>query len=421
MQTVEISPRELVEYDGNAKIHSRKQINAIKASIENFGFVNPVVAWHNSEGNAEIVCGHGRVEAALLLELDKVPVVFVDHLNDDQRRALTLIDNQTSIMTGMDEDKLKAELERIENIDFGQYDFNVEEIEQVEFQQDEVPEEIEPKCKSGQLWQLGEHRLICGSCLDEKTMSRLMGKDKARLLLTDPPYNVGYIGKGLQHRDKIANDKMANTEFEKFLTDAFKNAKQACEQRCGFYIWCSSVMFKEFISAIQKNNYHYSYCLVWVKKSFVISFGHYNHKHEPCLYGWVGKESYYFINDKTLSTVEEEPSFDPEQASKEDLIKFAKKVMDEQYCDVWREPKRIRKSEIHPTMKPVALFGKAIVNSTRKGDIVLDIFAGSGTTVIACEQAGRKARVVELEPKYCDAIIRRWEEETGETAVLLDA
>lgn len=420
MQTVEINPRELVEYDGNAKIHSRKQINAIKASIENFGFVNPVVAWHNGDGQAEIVCGHGRVEAALLLELDKVPVVFVDHLNDDQRRALTLIDNQTSIMTGMDEDKLKAELERIENIDFGKYDFNVEEIEQVEFEQDELPEEIEPKCKPGQLWQLGEHRLICGSCLDEKIMSKLMGEDKARLLLTDPPYNVGYVGKRTQ-RDKIANDKMGSVEFEKFLSNAFKNAKQVCADRCGFYVWCSSIMYRENIAALQDNGYNYRHDIVWVKNNFVISFGHYNKKHEPCLYGWIGENSYYFINDKSLSTVEEELTFEPEKASKEELVKFAKKVMDESYCNVWRESKRVQNSKEHPTMKPVSLFGKSIVNSTKKGDIVLDIFAGSGTTIIACEQAGRKARCVELEPKYCDVIIRRWEEETGETAVLLDA
>lgn len=418
MQTVEVKPGELVEYEGNVKIHSTKQIDVIKESIQEFGFVNPVVAWHNANGEAEIVCGHGRVEAALLLGLETIPVVFVDHLNDDQRRALTLVDNQTTLMTGLDEEKLKAEIERIKNIDFEKYNFNVEEIEQVEFTQDEVMEEVEERCKEGQIWELGEHRLACGSCLDYDLVKKLMGEEKAYLLLTDPPYGVNYQGGIEQKRKKIENDNLRDEEFLTFLTKAFGNAKSFCHIHSSFYIWFAdtrSVVFKE---ALEKNKFQVKSTLMWIKNHFTLGRGDYQHIYEACFYGYIGSSKHFFINSRALSTLLRDDKLNPQKASKEELQAWVENIQKQVKTDVMYHD-RPMSSKLHPTMKPVGVFGECIVNSSKVGEIVIDPFAGSGTTIIACEQAGRKARCVELDPHYCDVIINRWEEETGGTAKLL--
>lgn len=381
---IEYVPIDSIEpYENNARKHGKKDLASIQKSIEEFGFNDPIGVWNN-----KIVEGHGRLLAAKELGLKKVPVIRLDNLTDEQRRAYTLAHNKTAELSDWDYDVLAEELKDIADIDMSEFGFDMSAIpEDLDIVEDEVPDvPEEPKTKRGEVWQLGAHRVMCGDSTNPEDMRVLMGGVEADLYLTDPPYNVDYTGK-TKDALKIENDTMGNDDFRQFLQDAFLVARNNMKAGAAFYIWHADSEGYNFRGACFDVGLTVRECLVWVKNSLVLGRQDYQWQHEPCLYGWVqGTHSWY--SDRKQTTV---LNFD-----------------------------RPSRNAEHPTMKPVALFDYLIRNSTKKGDVVLDSFGGSGTTIIACEQNGRKGYCMELDPKYVDVIINRWEQLTGEKAVLVN-
>ena len=388
----EIPIAELVPYANNAKKHTRAQLDAIENSIKEFGFRAPVIVWRNEDGAPEVVAGHARTTAAKNLGMKTVPCVSCDDLTDAQRRALTLVDNQTTMMTGWDEDLLAYELDTLSSeFDMNDFGFTDEMADYClsSVEEDTVPEVFECKAKRGEIWQLGDHVLMCGDATSEADMKRLIeaGGGSADMLLTDPPYNVSYEGK-TEDALTIENDSWSSDEgFVEFLRGAFSCALGAMSPGAAFYVWYADVQSANFLEAAKRAGMTIRQLLVWAKNTFSLGRRDYQWRHETCLYGWKDGAAHYFFDSRTETTV----------------LEFDK-------------PSR---SEEHPTMKPVELFAYLIRNSSRPGDLVLDPFAGSGTTVVACEQLKRRAAVIELDPHYCDVIIARWESLTGKKAELL--
>ena len=382
---------QLKPYEKNAKIHTPEQIEQIKNSIQEFGMNDPIGIW--GEENL-IVEGHGRLIACKELGFDEVPVIRLDSLTDEQRRAYTLVHNQTTMNTGFDLDVLNEELDNID-IDMSDYGFDIEidDIEEgTEVKEDDAPEvkDGEPKAKRGDIYQLGRHRLMCGDSTSSDDVFKLVGGNTSPavdLLITDPPYNVDYTGK-TKDALKISNDSMDADTFHDFLYNAFINAFSTMKGGASFYVWYVSKEVVNFSTALADAGLSVKQELIWNKNSLVMGRQDYQWKHEPCLYGWKETDSHHWYGDRKQTTV----------------IDFD----------------RPTKSELHPTMKPVGLFDYQIKNSTKKCDNVLDLFGGSGTTIMACEQNGRNAYVMEYDPHYIDVIIERWENFTGQKAKLLN-
>ena len=373
----------LTPYEKNTKKHDKTQINNVAESIRQYGFVQPIVV----DKNDVIVIGHCRYEAAKKLKLETVPCVCVDDLTDEQVKALRIVDNKSN-ESPWDMEFLADELAEVDLSAFD-FDFGIEDEEETEIVEDEAPEvdeDAEPIAKLGDIWQLGRHRLMCGDSTSIQDVEKLMGGQLANMLLTDPPYNVAYEGK-TKDRLTIQNDSMDNDRFRQFLRDAFSSADAVMKQGAVFYIWHADSEGYNFRGACFDIGWKVRQCLIWNKNSMVMGRQDYQWKHEPCLYGWKEGASHLWASDRKQTT-----------------------VIDYQ---------RPTKAEIHPTMKPVGLFDYQIKNNTKGGDIVLDLFNGSGTTIMACEQNGRVARCMELDPRYVDACIKRWESFTGERAVLL--
>ena len=402
LQIEEIDIDCLVPYENNAKEHTRAQIDAVEASIKEFGFRNPVIVWRNADGMLEVVAGHARITAAKNLGIRKVPCVSCDDLSDAQRRAYTLVDNQTTMMTGWDSDMLAYELDVLsDEFDMTSLGFTDEMVgmaDEVEAEDDEMPEVVECRAKRGEIWQLGAHRIMCGDSTCREDVEKLVEGGFCDLLLTDPPYNVA-LGQHMRpselkqlHRRTdglvIENDSWEDEDaFVQFLKSAFDNAMAALNPGAAFYIWHADNQRMNFLKACEQSGMTIRECLVWAKNTFALGRQDYQWRHEPCLYGWKDGAAHNWYSDRKQSTVLE---FDKPSANAE-----------------------------HPTMKPVGLMAYLIQNSTKRGDTVLDVFGGSGSTLIACEGTGRKCLSMELDPHYCDVIIARWEELTGEKAVLV--
>lgn len=371
-------------YERNARAHGKDDVKAIKKSIEEFGFNDPIGVWNN-----QIVEGHGRLLAAKELGMEQVPIIRLDELTDEQRKAYALAHNKTAELSDWDFDMLAAELQDLNDIDMSAFGFDIDKFveEQSEIVEDEAPEPPkEPKSKVGEVWALGAHRVMCGDATKPENIEKLLGGVQADLYLTDPPYNVDYTGK-TKDALKIENDKKSNDDFRQFLQDSFLAAKQNMKAGAAFYIWHADSEGYNFRGACFDIGWKVRECLVWVKNTLVLGRQDYQWQHEPCLYGWnEGAHSWY--SDRKQTTV----------------LKFDKPA---------------RNGE-HPTMKPVALFDYLIKNSSKAGDIVLDSFGGSGTTIMACEQNGRRGYCMELDPRYVDVIINRWEQFTGQKATKID-
>lgn len=370
-------------YARNAKKHDDKQVANVAESIKQFGWQQPIVC----DADGVIIIGHCRLLAAKKLGLKKVPVKTVDNLSEEQVKKLRALDNKLN-ESEWDFDLLADD---IGELDFSGFDIdwglpeNEEEKEIIEDEAPEVDEEHESICKLGDVWQLGRHRLICGDSTDKATVEMLMDGKKANLCVTDPPYNVNYEGK-TEEKLKIGNDSMSNEEFEKFLTSSFLVINDILLEGGCFYVWHASRSQIEFENALNLSGLKVRQQLIWVKNSMVLGRQDYQWRHEPCFYGWKeGTHNWY--SDRKQTTVLE---FDRPTANKE-----------------------------HPTMKPIALIAYQIKNSSKKDEIVFDGFGGSGSTLIACEQTGRKCYTCELDPKYCDVIIKRYENLTGQKAVKL--
>lgn len=385
MNIVELKLGEVRPYEKNPRKND-EAVKFVAESIKQFGFKVPIVIDHNGV----IVAGHTRYKAAKKLKMETVPCIVADDLTEEQIKAFRLADNKVAEKAEWDFDLLADEMEELFDFDmtvFGFEEMNLEEAE--EAQEDdydgEVPEE--PKAKLGDIYMLGNHRLMCGDSTSITDVEKLMGGVQADMLLTDPPYNVDYEGK-TKDKLKIENDKMDNDNFRQFLVDAFSNADMAMKPGAVFYIWHADSEGYNFRGACFDTGWKVRQCLVWNKNVMVMGRQDYQWKHEPCLYGWKDGASHLWAADRKQTTV----------------IDF----------------KRPTKNDLHPTMKPIGLFDYQIKNNTKGGDVVLDLFGGSGTTIMACEQNGRKAYTMEFDPRYVDVIIDRWEKFTGEKAVLLN-
>lgn len=422
----------LIPYANNARTHSDDQIKKIQASLREFGFVNPVLI----DANHGIIAGHGRVEAAKREGIAEIPCVFVEHLTDAQKRAYILADNRLAELAGWDMDAVRIEMERLAEDGFGieitGFEFDdipMGKVAEDDFDADAAAEEtIEPTTKLGDIWQLGRHRLMCGDSTDKATVDRLMDGQKADMLLTDPPYNVDYgekaeainpYGYNFSPRH-IENDKMSDSEFLAFLTKAFKNARNSIKPGGSFYIWHAFVTLYEFETALKSAGMQTRQQLIWNKNSLVLGRQDYQWKHEPCLYGWIDGAAHYFVDDRKQTTVYEDAIPDFRKMKKDELIDILSDIYSDKISATVINENRPSSSQEHPAMKPVKLIARLIKNSSRQEELVLDLFGGSGSTIIACEQLNRICYMMELDPKYCDVIIKRWETLTGQKAVLLN-
>ena len=367
----------------------RKNDNAVKyvaESIKEFGFKVPIVI----DRNGVIVAGHTRYKAAKQLKMKTVPCLVADDLTDEQVRAFRLADNKVAEQAEWDFDLLDDELAQILDIDMDAFGFlnDIDEKTEEATEDDyEINPPEEPKAKLGEIYQLGRHRLMCGDSTILNDVEKLMGGARADMLLTDPPYNVNYEGK-TKDKLKIQNDKMQNDNFRQFLADAFLNADTVMKPGAVFYIWHADSEGYNFRGACFDVGWRVRQCLIWNKNSMVMGRQDYQWKHEPCLYGWKDGAGHLWASDRKQTTI----------------INFDKPT----------------RSDKHPTMKPIPLFDYQVKNNTKGDDIVLDLFAGSGTTIMACEQNGRRGYCMEYDPKYVDVIIDRWETFTGQKAILIN-
>lgn len=423
MLQIELVPITAIKpYENNAKIHTREQIEQIKKSIVEFGNNDPIAI----DGEGVIIEGHGRLMALQELGYTEVEVIRLGHLNEEQRKAYTLVHNKLTMNTGFDLDILAEELQAIETINMKDYDFDldinddmvIEDIEEDNFSP-EVPEEA--KAKRGQVYQLGEHRLMCGDSTSPADVQKLMGDDQADCLLTDPPYNVNYGGDAhspaaCKHR-VIENDNLTDSDFYKFLLAFYQNAEAALKPGGSFYIWHADSEGYNFRKALRDAGLQLRQTLIWNKNSLVLGRQDYQWKHEPCLYGWKDGAGHYFTSSRSETTVIEDEVPDFSKMKKEELVQMLQSVYSQATTVI--DEMKPSKSDLHPTMKPLRLMAYLIQNSTRKGEIVLDLFGGSGSTLIAAEETKRRCRMMEYDPRYVDVIIQRWEEQTGQKAWLL--
>ena len=363
-------------YEKNAKKHSQTQIKNVAESIREFGWQQPIVV----DENYVIIIGHCRYEAAKLLKLDEVPIAIAK-LNEEQANKLRLLDNKTN-ESEWDIDLL---MDQIPELDFGNYedlDWGLPEekydIEEDEFDIDSALNEIqEPIAKPGDIFKCGRHYVMCGDSTLLNDVKKLMQGNKADLLLTDPPYNVDYEGTA----GKIENDNMEDVEFREFLKKAFSNANEVMKPGAAFYIWHADSEGFNFRGACNDIGWKVRQCLIWNKHTLVMGRQDYQWKHEPCLYGWKEGAAHKWYSGRSETT-----------------------VLD------YDRPKH---NDLHPTMKPLELFSYLVQNSSKKNNIVLDLFGGSGTTLIVCEQLERICFMMELDPKYFTVTIKRWEDYTG--------
>ena len=368
----------------NARKHSDEQIKELRRSLREFGFVNPLLI----DKDKKIIAGHGRLTAAIAEGMTAVPCIYVEHLTEALRRAYMLADNRLAEHASWDITLLNEELKFLDDLGFDISITGFEPVTSMEAVDDGYEPELptEPKSKAGQIYRLGRHRLMCGDSTKPEDVALLMNGAQADLLLTDPPYNVDYKGK-TKDELTIENDAQSDDAFQSFLVQAFTNAQEHMKPGAVFYIWHADSNGYLFRAAAREAGLTVRQCLIWVKNAMVMGRQDYQWKHEPCLYGWKEGAGHLWASDRKQTTVLE---FDRPTRSKE-----------------------------HPTMKPIPLFDYQMQNNTKGGDIALDLFGGSGTSIMAAEQNGRNCYMMEYDPRYVDVIIDRWEKFTGETAVLV--
>lgn len=393
MKIVQKQVSDLIPYISNSRIHSDEQVAQIAASIKEFGWTNPILI----DGANGIIAGHGRLMAARKLGYTQVPTIELKDLSEAQKKAYIIADNRLALNAGWDNVMLKVELEHLAELGFDLEltGFTLDEIDAltpIEItagltdEDDAPPVPQEPKTKPGDIYQLGKHRLMCGDSTSIDDLERLCDGQAVDLWLTDPPYNVAYEG-GTKEKLTIKNDSMGDDQFRQFLRDAYTAADAVMKAGAVFYIWHADSEGYNVRGAAKDASWNVRQCLIWKKSSLVLGRQDYQWQHEPCLNGWKEGAAHLWAADRKQTTILE---FDKPNRNGE-----------------------------HPTMKPVGLFEYQMLNNTKGGDIVLDSFGGSGTTLIAAEKNGRVARLMELDPKYCDVIVKRWEDFTGKKAVLI--
>lgn len=381
----------ITPYARNSRTHSEEQVAQIAASIREWGWTNPVLV----DEDGGLIAGHGRLLAAHKLGLTQIPTMVAKGWSEAQKKAYVIADNKLALNAGWDLEMLAVELGDLQGFDFDLMltGFSDDELSKLLAEKtegltdpDEIPNppEIPVSCP-GDVWLLGKHRLMCGDSTSVDDMEKLTAGQMVDMWLTDPPYNVAYEG-GTKDKLTIQNDNMADDEFRQFLRDAYVTASTVMKPGAVFYIWHADSEGYNFRGAARDAGWKIRQCLIWEKSSLALGKQDYHWQHEPCLYGWKDGAGHLWASDRKQTTI----------------LKFDK-------------PSR---NGEHPTMKPVALFEYQMLNNTKGGDIVLDSFGGSGTTLIAAEKNGRIARLMELDPRYCDVIIRRWQDFTGQAATL---
>jgi DNA modification methylase len=379
----------LIPHARNARLHSQVQVAQIAASIAEFGFNNPILAGPQGD----IIAGHARVLAAQKLAYTLVPVIVLDHLTENQKRAFMLADNKLALNAGWDLEMLRLELEALaaQDFDLALTGFDEKELAEVLAQEtpnglsdpDTVPElQSEPISHTGDVWKLGSHRVLCGDGTRREDLARVLEGKPCHLIFTDLPYNVDYCGKG-SSRMKLANDNLG-CAFSTFLRSACGAMLAVCQGP--IYICMSSSELHQLHAAFREAGGHWSTYVVWAKNTFTLGRSDYQRQYEPILYGWREGTRHYWCGDRNQG-------------------------------DVWWIDKPVR-NDLHPTMKPVDLVERAIRNSSRPGDAVLDPFLGGGSTLIACENLDRQACLIEIDPGYVDVSVRRWQDYTGLSAYL---
>ena len=425
----------------NPNTHPQKQIDLLAKIIEGNGWRQPITI---SNRSGFVVKGHGRLKAAQKLGVDAVPCDFQDYASEAEEHADMIADNRIAELAEIEPTMLK---DLLEELDTGSFDMDLtgfdemalETLMTAEKQDDadnfdvdgELEKITEPVTKLGDIWRLGRHRLMCGDATSKCDAKRLMSNETAEMIFTDPPYNVAYEG-GTKDKLTIKNDNMTDENFRQFLTDAFDTMYLVTKPGGAIYVCHADSEGYNFRGAMNDTGWLIKQCLVWVKNTFVMGRQDYQWRHEPILYGWKPGAGHRWNGGRKLSTViNQSDAVSVSQEGKEYLINITVNgetitiktdkydvVSSDEVSSVWHFNKPLKNGE-HPTMKPVSLVCRAIKNSSRSGDIVLDLFGGSGSTLIACEQTGRACRMMELDPKYCDVIIKRWEETTGDKAVLI--
>jgi site-specific DNA-methyltransferase (adenine-specific) len=391
-QSSELWPIEkITPYARNSHTHSDEQVAQIAASIREWGWTNSILV--DEEGG--LLSGHGRLLAARKLGLTQIPTMVAKGWSEAQKKAYVIADNKLALNAGWDLELLAVELGDLQGFDFDLMltGFSDDELSKLLAEKtdgltdpDAVPDApIDPVAKPGDVWLLGKHRLMCGDSTSVDDMEKLTAGQLVDMWLTDPPYNVAYEG-GTKDKLTIKNDNMGDDQFREFLRDAYVTANTVMKPGAVFYIWHADSEGYNFRGAARDAGWKVRQCLIWKKSSQVMGRQDFHWKHEPCLYGWKDGAAHLWANDRKQTTVME---FD----------------------------KPSRNGE-HPTMKPVAIFEYQLLNNTKGSDIVLDSFAGSGTTAIAAEKNGRVAHLMELDPRYCDVIIKRWQDFTGKAATL---
>lgn len=419
----------LKPYEKNARTHSAEQVEQLVRSIKEFGFTNPLLI----DEQDRIIAGHGRLRAALALKMAEVPVIILAGLTDAQRRALILADNKIALNSGWDLKLLTEELAdlKLDGYDLTLTGFSLEEIDAMtpvvvdERDPDDAPDlPAEPKTKPGDVYVLGPHRLVCGDSTSMENIDRLMQGALADVCWTDPPYNVAYETEA----GKIANDDLDDGEFRDFLSGAYGCAFAALKPGAAIYVAHADTEGLNFRAAFRAAGFKLSGCLIWRKDSLVLGRSDYQWQHEPILYGWKPGSRHRWYGGRKLTTMidldQDRMPFKRRDDGRYE-IRIGDSVMvidgtatiEELVPSVINEPKP-KRSDGHPTMKPVALIERMLRNSARPGDIVLDLFGGSGSTLMAAERLGMCARLSELDPGYCDVIVARWEAYTGRKAVL---
>jgi DNA modification methylase len=380
----------LVPYARNARTHSKEQVLQLRASLREFGFVNPVIV----DKDYNIIAGHGRILAAKEEGIAEVPCVFAEHLTEAQKKAYILADNRLALNAGWDAEMLSVEIADLQGADFdiallGFDDAELNKLltsdEDVQDDDFDVDGELQNPAvtQAGDLWLLGKHRLVCGDSTKAETIDLLMDGNHANLVVTDPPYNVNYEGTA----GKIKNDNMADEKFYTFLLDAFTLTEKAMAKDASIYVFHADTEGLNFRRAFADAGFYLSGTCIWKKQSLVLGRSPYQWQHEPVLFGWKKSGKHAWYSDRKQSTIWE---FD-----------------------------KPRKNSDHPTMKPVPLVAYPITNSSMTSCIVLDPFGGSGSTLIACEQTDRVCYTVELDEKYCDVIVKRYIEQSGADGVYL--
>ena len=405
--------KDLIPYEKNAKKHDKTQIANVAESIKRFGFAQPLVV----DKDNVLIIGHCRLLAAKQLKLREVPVVKMEDLTEDQVKQLRLLDNK---LNESDWD-MELLMDEVGDLDFDGFDLDWGLPEEaIEIIEDEPPEpdyENEPIAKVGDIWKLGNHRLMCGDSTNKDHLNKLLNGVTADLLLTDPPYNMNFQGAGNakdRENKKIMNDHMSDADFSNFLVNIFKTAKSYIKDGASFYVFYKELGRGVFLTSILESGLLFKQELIWVKNQLVLGGSNYQSMYEPCLYGCKGKRVKIWKGGRKQRSVIESVDL----MNEDELRKAVRELTEAQETDIIRENKPLV-NDLHPTMKPIKLLARFIQNSSNPDDAVLDVFGGSGSTMIACEQLDRSAYLMELDPRFADVIVKRWENFTGKKAELI--